>query len=547
MLTVEELDTTGLDPRYHKAFKQSARDDHAREHFLPMCGEILRKAEEIGDEKLQSYCKLRVKIAAIGDWCAPIPISLDHELPSFPTECLPAWMRDWAIHAAKSYQVDQDLPSIVAMGLYSGALGRRVQIQVRPGWTEQLSLYQMIILPPGEGKSPIFSAAKKPLADTEKQLIQFYQPELARAYAEKKAFEGQLTQAEKTLARETDSNKRAILLMDCVKLRMSINEIGNPSEPRLYCDDTTPERLASLMAENNSRVIMPSAESDGLFTAIGRYNESPNLGIILKAWSGEDTRVDRVSKEATILERPVLNITIATQPAALKQLLNVPGFRGRGLADRFLYSMPQTMSGKRVGETSPIPEKLTSDYHAYMAAAWGILDSEKPSSMFLTPGAKKRHQDYIDQIESKLAPDGEYAPISGHCNKMKSYVLRFAGVINAADTLGDSGPIREEDVEGGAQIANYYIQHAYHVLSHSKTDQTPIQARAISSWIKRGKYTSFHEAEAAEAIGTHLEDPDVDDTLRHLANHHQIQRTKGQVYRWEVNPLLDPISRLGIT
>ena len=74
----------------------------------------------------------------------------------------------------------------------------------------------------------------------------------------------------------------------------------------------------------------------------GRYNQAagPNLGVYLKGHAGDLLKVDRRGRPPEYVERPCLTIGLTVQPEVLQGLAGRPGFRGRGLLARFLYSLP---------------------------------------------------------------------------------------------------------------------------------------------------------------------------------------------------------------
>ena len=74
----------------------------------------------------------------------------------------------------------------------------------------------------------------------------------------------------------------------------------------------------------------------------GRYNQAagPNLGVYLKGHAGDLLKVDRRGRPPEYVERPCLTIGLAVQPEVLRGLAGRPGFGGRGLLARFLYSLP---------------------------------------------------------------------------------------------------------------------------------------------------------------------------------------------------------------
>ena len=538
---MKKADHTGLDPRYHQLFEGMAIEEQGFVNLSDVLETIHNRMDNAEGKKLQKWYQGKLVQQAIEDWAAPISIQEQEDLPPFPVNVLPEWMSEWASHAAQAYQVQVDLPAILVLGLYAGSIARRVRINPAPGWFEEVNLYQMIVSPPGEGKSPVFSEAKTPLAETEEALAEFMRPEIAKKIAEKVSTEEQLKHQEKALARETDPNQRAIILSECAKMRTSIYEMGQISETRLYCDDTTPERLVTLMAANDGRMIMPSSESDGLLTAIGRYGDSPNLGVLLKAWSGEECRVDRATSESTIIKKPSLNILITVQPQAAEDLLNIHGFKGRGLADRFLYSIPRLMSGKRTSRPKPIPENIKKRYEGYMAASWGIIDQGEPQTLRLSDDASLAWYEFIDWMEPKLSPDGELAPISGWANKLKSYSVRFAGIISMA-SQPEAKIVRKEDMEAAIEICKYYISHTYKFLSQEPKEDSIKLAMKVSSWIKRYRYTEISTKKVTKAFSNVANEIQVDKALEMLEkyNHVRLNPQADQYLnkKWTVNPLV---------
>ena len=78
----------------------------------------------------------------------------------------------------------------------------------------------------------------------------------------------------------------------------------------------------------------------------GRYNQAAgsNLGVYLKSHAGDLLKVDRRGGPPEYVERPCLTIGLTVQPEVLQGLADRPGFRGRGLLARFLYSLPPAWS-----------------------------------------------------------------------------------------------------------------------------------------------------------------------------------------------------------
>ena len=69
-----------------------------------------------------------------------------------------------------------------------------------------------------------------------------------------------------------------------------------PHLPQLWTSDVTPERLGTILADNDERMAWLSSEG-GIFEMLGgRYSKGiPNLDLVLKAHIGDSERVDRGS------------------------------------------------------------------------------------------------------------------------------------------------------------------------------------------------------------------------------------------------------------
>ncbi|HPO04287.1 MAG TPA: DUF3987 domain-containing protein [Bacillota bacterium] len=84
-----------------------------------------------------------------------------------------------------------------------------------------------------------------------------------------------------------------------------------PVKPlRLFMDDLTSEKLTSVLADNNGRAAIVSAEG-GIFDIIsGLYNKSVNIDVFLKRHSGDTIRVDRIGRESESIIHPALTMLL---------------------------------------------------------------------------------------------------------------------------------------------------------------------------------------------------------------------------------------------
>ena len=83
---------------------------------------------------------------------------------------------------------------------------------------------------------------------------------------------------------------------------------------KLFVDDVTAEKLASVLAENRSKAAIVSAEG-GIFDILsGIYTKNVNIDVFLKGHSGDTIRVDRIGRASESIVHPTLTMLLAVQP-----------------------------------------------------------------------------------------------------------------------------------------------------------------------------------------------------------------------------------------
>ena len=84
-------------------------------------------------------------------WPEPVPLHAAPDVPPFPVELLPPWMRDWVSAQSVELQVPADLPALLALGVSAAGIARNVVVSPWPGWSrEPTNLSIFCGLTPGE-------------------------------------------------------------------------------------------------------------------------------------------------------------------------------------------------------------------------------------------------------------------------------------------------------------------------------------------------------------------------------------------------------------
>src|SRR5699024_1380110 len=101
--------------------------------------------------------------------------------------------------------------------------------------------------------------------------------------------------------------------------------------------DITVEKLVEVLETNKGKLTIATAEATELLDHLnGRYNNS-SVDIILKAWEGTEYTSFRSTKEDVVIDNPLLNLCLFTQPSVMDSLRN---HEKRGLPQRFLITYP---------------------------------------------------------------------------------------------------------------------------------------------------------------------------------------------------------------
>ncbi|MEV5691132.1 YfjI family protein [Micromonospora globbae] len=430
-----------------------------------------------------------IRAAPIPDWPTPEPIAKTAKtrLPASDRR-EPARLWRMVDAVAEAYQVPRALAFLLVLAILAASVGGRRRVRVAPDWTEVLALYTAAAVPSGERKSPVLAALSAPLLAVERELAEKMAPEVAS----QRALRDLRAAAVEKIKRKGDTSPAAIAeLEDAVR---DLETTVVPAIPRLLADDSTPEAMARLMAEQGGRLGVLSAEGGLFSTLAGRYSSGiPNLDLVLKAWSGDFCRVDRISRDTITLTEPVLSIGLAVQPDILATLAEGKNFRGSGLLARFLYAIPDSLVGSRTVDPEPVPEQVAAEYaEAVATLARTVHTGADTVEMKLTEPARAVLNSFRQDLEPRLHPDyGDLANIADWSNKLPGQLVRIAALFTLfSDPTGVE--VGERAMREAVSLAPYLISHAVAAFELMSGRRSPLEpARAVLRWIGRKRLTSF--------------------------------------------------------
>lgn len=397
-------------------------------------------------------------------WEEPLPFGR-HTVMPFPLDALPPTMRDYAAALSESVQTPVDMAGCSVLSVIATSVQGKYRIRGKPDWVEPLNIYLTVIAPPSERKSAIQHATVRPVSDFENRENIVNAAAIESSRMQRRVLERRLKSKEEQLAKGTIQQEE----VDTLIKELTEHQVQKPL--RLFADDITPEKLASVLSENDGRMALLSSEAGIFDTLAGAYSKSVNIDVMLKSYSGDQIRVDRIGRESENIMNPTLTVLLMAQPSVISRVLSNETFRGRGLTARFLYSMPVSAIGSRQYRSAPVPQNV---YKAYERQVFDMLEDEysaEPELITLSPEADTLLEAFSQELEPKLVK--EYAEISDWCGKLAGNVLRIAGLLCRAsvyrghDFLDVPEPlvVDERTMANAIRLGKYFLNHTQAIFN----------------------------------------------------------------------------------
>lgn len=413
---------------------------------------------------------------------APQPLpGLTGTTPTFPLHVLPDWISEPCASIAEGLQVPVDLPASIALGCLATLTHGKVKVTV-PGspWSEWTNLFLAVALPSGTGKSPAFKMLAGVIYDLEREGRGDAKQALLDAESKVRLLTAKLKAAENKVVMGNDPGAEAERLRCVADLAAAEQPVGGQQ----IADDATPESLVDLMGANGGRLAVLSSEGIVFDSMAGQYVDrgtSANVDVYLKGFSGDTLRQNRVKRGAVEIERAILTIAVCTQPLVLEKLARSPELVARGATARFMYAVPTVPIGDR--DRSAIYTEV--EVAGWEAGARHIGERfarvEHPLTVPLTSEAAKVFTAWDQATERRCKAGADLALLAEWVQKLRSCVLRVAGLLAVAD---DAREVDLATLERALQIAGYWLAHAKTVHAMWGVEDADLTiAKRVAEWL----------------------------------------------------------------
>jgi len=426
---------------------------------------------------------------ADADWDDPISLLAVPDPPRFPVPALSAALEQLVLCASEAIQVPVDLASFVALGVLAASVGNRITVRVRDDYSEYLNLYQMVALDSGERKSSLLTLLRAPVERFERSCQERWTQSVCRANRERQLLEKQRDRLMRDFHQGKPEGPRDELNEQLDRLDSELEKLGSPAVPRVLFENVTPEEQVSLLSRQGGQLAAIDSDLD-FKTMMGiRYGgrAGQNISILLKAYSGEDLRLDRVSRGSVHVRRPLLTLILPVQPHVMAEFLANEEVIDRGLAARFLFSVPPGIAGYRHYDPppDPIPQEVLEGFYttvtqllAFSRPGIATKEPSPPAELRLSTGATEAYQRYAAACERELRLVGRLGASSLRAwgARLAAHAIKIAGLLHlsgAGEPLSMlSVPISAGTMDAAIEICRYAEVHAKIAFGKSGFDKT---------------------------------------------------------------------------
>ncbi|KPM55680.1 hypothetical protein ACG83_10365 [Frankia sp. R43] len=417
-----------------------------------------------------------------GGWGEPRPLT--RQMPPLPVSSLPGVVRRLVRAVSATTESPPDLAAFAALATLAASTRGAWQVHVGGGWTEQTCLYVAALSDSGTRKTAVVNLTTAPLRALERDLASE-----SGGRARREILAKRYAAAVDTAAREPEGEERDQAEAEAEELEAELHSL----EFQILADDVTPEALAARMERQGGPLATIVDEGGLLGTVAGRYSANvPNVDLILKAYNGSFTRVDRASRASLVIPRPILTIGLIVQPDVIAEAAKVRAFTSRGLLARFLFARPESTVGTRAGGAPPMEPEVEAEWAAVVgkvfAAGQEITARGEVGAIRLNHEATTAFEAWrnLGGHESRMHSElGDLADIQSWASKLPGALVRLAALFALAERPGDAHPvITGAEMQAALDLAPYLVEHAREVLIGTYAERAE-RLEAVLGFIRR--------------------------------------------------------------
>lgn len=402
------------------------------------------------------------------------PITVDAESLEFPIDIFPQGIQHYILECHNTLGNSVDYMGVSMVWQLAVIVGNSCKVKVKAGWLEPACVWISAVGKAGIGKTPSVKNIVRPLSQINSREIKDYH----RKYAKWKAYDSLHEKDKKTAV-----------------------EVQEPKKTQFIVNDTTLEALIELHEENPNAVGVFKDELAGWIKDMNKYRQGGDLEQWLSSWSNEPIILNRKTVKNNYIDSPIIPVLGGIQPAILSDLFTAEK-KDNGFIDRMLICFPDLEVDYYTEDE--LDEELLKWYSDYVRNMYSDIknhivrfdeDGEiLPRTIKLSTDARKEWIRIFDTITDRQNSDAENEYMKSMLPKQKSYVPRFALLLNALEKYDEGKPMAGEISKSAMlkaeRLSNYFIAMAKK-LKLNITEVNKLKNIAASK-AKSDEFEKFH-------------------------------------------------------
>lgn len=380
----------------------------------------------------------------------PEKIKFDEKDLVFPIDIFPNDIQEYLIECNTKLDSSIEYMGVSLLWLISVCIGNSIDVEVKKGWNENLSVWISVVGKAGLGKTPSISNVIFPLIKINAKEIKNYIKEM-----------------EKYEHYESLSKKE----------KEEHNEVYKPTKSQFIANDITLEALVDLHQESDNAVGVFKDELAGWLKDMNKYREGSDLEFWLSTWSGKSINLNRLTRKGSFVEKPFIPVLGGIQPSIFNTFYTEEN-KDNGFMDRMLLCYPDLKIDYY--NDSEICEELLKWYKEVVISFYDTIKSiikrdEDGSIITLTSKfsdeAKEEWKRIFNEMTDIQNNEEENEYLKSMFPKQKSYIPRFAALIHVFDEFFSDGGntllISKESVLKAEKLSKYFIATAKKIKINS--------------------------------------------------------------------------------
>jgi putative DNA primase/helicase len=383
----------------------------------------------------------------VDEWPDPAPLApREKDVPTLGLDMLPQSIADFVDDISQRLSISLDLPAGAVIAMLGAAIGRSIQIQPQaPGnpWTIPPNLWCCMIAESGWGKSPVISAALKPLY----------------------AVQARYNEQNAELIKEHNALLRAY--------NSASHKDGDRSEPpdspelkRLYTNNATFEALHEIARDNPRGLLLLTDELPKFWDHLDAPKNAQAKGHFLQAWNGNDEiTLDRIKRGQNLSAVVCVSQLGGAQPDLVRRY--VRGMKGDGWIQRYgLMLYPNLNSAYKLNKTAE-NHHARGAIDALITQLTGLRSAEIHVIQF-NPDAQKLYEDWLVPLVNRQRFSDESPALVSHFTKFQSVMPQLALLFEIARNPGADEVTAKSTELALRWVTEFLDKHAKRVYNLSR-------------------------------------------------------------------------------